>query len=60
MNNSKVEKSQMQPQEPKSAKKTYRSPALVSYGDIRELTRSSGMGPTGDNGPMTNNNQSGT
>ena len=60
MNNSKVEKSQMQPQEPQSAKKTYRSPTLVSYGDIRELTRSTGMGPTGDNVGMANNKLSGT
>jgi len=50
----------MQPQEPKSVKKTYRSPTLVSYGDIRELTRNTGDGPTGDNSGMANNKVSGT
>ena len=32
----------------KSTKKTYRSPQLFIYGDIREITQS--MNPTGDTG----------
>ena len=60
MNNSTVDKSQTQPQEPKSVKKPYHSPTLVSYGDIRELTRNTGTGPTGDNAGMANNKLSGT